>query len=448
MTGLDGIYMKLFKNFIQRQNSRLSSKIAKGSFSHNVLLMFIGTAIGQMGSVILSPALTRIYSPEEFGVLGIYMMVISVMSLIASLRYELAIPLTKTEEETANMLGVCLLSLFFVNLLIGIVLYSINSVPEYLESSFGLLWEYRLMVPVGMFAIGAYQILVSYATHKQTFKVISQTKIYQGYGGPISQIILGLAGTNVWGMITGFVIGQSMGASVLFKKLIPNPKLIIKSMSVSGIKAMAYRFRNFPLISSFSSMINMLGGNNILFLAIPMIYHSTIITGFIFLINRIVERPLLMLSTSILQVYMGDAYKTQNHDREAMRDRFLNVLRFQLIIVSGWLFLINATAYYLIPFVFGEEWRDSVQYIYILSIAYLPQMTMHAVTHTLQILEKQKLAVIYDTCRLLAVIFVLYLGYLYAWQVSYLLIAYGLVQAVASVILFMLMYRSINEVQS
>jgi O-antigen/teichoic acid export membrane protein len=344
------------------------------------------------------------------------------------------------------MLGVCLISLFAVNALIAAVLYPIGSVPEYLESSFGLLWEYRLMVPLGMFAIGAYQIMVSYATHKQTFKIISQTKIYQGYGGPISQIILGLANTNVWGMIIGFVIGQSMGAGMLVKKLIPRPKQVLKSMSMSGIKAMAYRFRDFPLISSFSSMINMLGGNNILFLAIPMIYNSTVITGFIFLINRIVERPLLMVSTSILQVYMGDAYKTQSHDRVAMRSRFLNVLKFQFIIVSGWLFLINASAYYLIPFVFGEDWRDSVQYIYILSIAYLPQMTMHAVTHTLQILEKQKLAVIYDTIRLLIVIFVLFLGYAYTWQVSNLLIAYGLVQALASGILFMLMYKSINEV--
>lgn len=409
--------------------------------------MFIGTAVGQMGSVILSPALTRIYSPDEFGVLGIYMMVISVMSLVACLRYELAIPLTKTEEETANMLGVCLISLFLINALIALILYPIDSVPECLKSSFGLLWEYRLMVPLGMFVIGAYQIMVSYATHMQNFKIISQTKIYQGYGGPMSQIILGLANTHVWGMIIGFVIGQSMGASMLVKKLIPHPKQVMKSMSMSGIKAMAYRFRNFPLISSFSSMINMLGGNNILFLAIPMIYHSTVITGFIFLINRIVERPLLMVSTSILQVYMGDAYKTQSHDRDAMRDRFLKVLKFQFIIVSGWLFLINSTASFLIPFVFGEDWRDSVQYIYILSIAYLPQMTMHAVTHTLQILEKQKLAVIYDTIRLLTVIFVLYLGYAYAWQVSNLLIAYGLVQALASGILFVLMYKSINEVR-
>ncbi len=79
------LIMKSLKNFTSRLNARLGAKLAKGSFSHNVLLMFIGTAIGQMGSVILSPALTRIYSPEEFGVLGIYMMVLSVPFPVVSI---------------------------------------------------------------------------------------------------------------------------------------------------------------------------------------------------------------------------------------------------------------------------------------------------------------------------------------------------------------------------
>lgn len=425
----------------------LRAKLTKGSFSHNVLLMFIGTAIGQMGSIILSPALTRIYTPDDFGVLGIYMMFISVLSLIASLRYELAIPLIETEEEAANILAVSTISLFSISFIIGIILYFIPSVPDYMQSSIGLLWQYRMLIPIGVFAIGAYQICVSYATHKQTFKAISQTKVYQGYGGPIIQIILGLAGANIWGLIIGFVIGQSMGASMLFKKLIPHPRQIIKDISCQGIKSMAWRFRNFPLISSFAAIISVLGSDSILLIAIPIIYNSTTVTGFIFLINRIVGRPLLMVSTSILQVYMGDVSKTQNSDQKAMRDRFLKVLRFQFIIVFAWLAIINSTANYLIPFVFGEEWTDCVPYIYILTISYLPQMTLHAVTHTLQILEKQKLSATWDICRLLAIICVFIFGHIYKLEVTQLLLVYCIVQAVASIILFILMYKSIQSIQ-
>jgi O-antigen/teichoic acid export membrane protein len=439
--------MKSFKDFALRLNTMLRAKLTKGSFSHNVLLMFIGTAIGQMGSVILSPALTRIYSPDNFGVLGIYMMVIGVLSLIASLRYEIAIPLIKTEEEAANILAVCTIALFSTSIIIGIILYCTSSVPEFMQSSVGLLWQYRMMIPLGIFTIGAYQILVSYATHKMSFKIISQTKVYQGYGGPITQIILGLAGANIWGLITGFVIGQSLGASMMFKKLIPHPQQIFKHISRQGIKSMAWRFRDFPLISSFSAIISALGSDSILLIAIPIIYHSTTVTGFIFLINRIVERPLLMVSTSILQVYMGDVSKTQSYSREAMRDRFLKVLGFQFVIAFTWLAIINATAKYIIPFAFGSQWADSVPYIYILTISYLPRMTLHAVTHTLQILEKQKLSAIWDVCRLLAIILVFVFGYIYNLEVMSLLLIYCVTQAIANAILFILMYKSIQAVQ-
>lgn len=430
-----------------RVNSRLGGRLASGSFGHNVFLMFVGTAMGQMASIILSPALTRIYSPDDFGVLGIYMTVVTLLSLIAALRYEIAIPLTKSEEETSNILAVCILALFVTSAAIGIILYFIPSVPDFLQSSIGILWPYRMMVPVGVFAIGAYQISISYATHMQTYKAISQTKVYQGYGGPITQIILGLAGANIWGLIIGFIVGQSLGVTMLFKRLIPNPAQVIKYVSRASMKMVAWRFRGFPLISSISVLIAVLGGESLLIIVISMIYHSTTVVGYLFLINRIVGRPLLMISTSILQVYIGDVSKTQTSNPKAMRSRFLNVIKFQFVIVAAWLALINATAYYIIPFAFGQEWADCVPYIHILTISYLPAMTMHAVNNTLQILEKQKLSAMLDVVRLLALICVFIACYMYKAEVMQLLIAYCITQAIGSVVSFVLMYKSIQSIQ-
>lgn len=439
--------MKLFKDFTARLNTKLHGKLASGSFAHNVLMMFIGTAIGQLGGVLLSPVLTRIYSPEQFGVLGMYMAVISILSLIATLRYEIAIPLVKTDEEAANMLAVCGISLVFTSIIISLLLLFITAVPDCLQSSVGELWAYRAMIPIGVFAIGAYQVGVYYATHKQSFKALSQTKVYQGYGGPISQIILGLLGANVWGLIIGFVIGQSMGLSMLFKRLIGSPSELIKAISMNNIKALAWRFRNFPLVSSFAALISTLGGENILLIAIPIIYNSTTVTGFIFLINRIVGRPLLMISTSILQVYLGDVSKTRNSDPKAMRKRFLNMVSFQFLIVSSWLFIINISAKYIIPLAFGAKWTDCVPYIYVLSIAYLPQMTMHAVIHTLQVLEKQKLSAIWDISRLIAVMGGFFYSFMFDLEVMQALILYSVIQAISHIVLFLLMYKSIQDLQ-
>lgn len=439
--------MKFLKDFSLRLNTKFGAKLAHGSFGRNVFLMFIGTALGQMASVVFSPVLTRIYTPDDFGVLGIYMTVASILSLIASLRYEIAIPLSKSEEEAANMLAVCAVSLIFVCTFLSLFLLLIPALPDYMQQNIGVLWKYRMMIPVGVFAIGAYQIGVAYATHRQSYKIISKTKIYQGYSGPIVQIALGLLGANIWGLIIGFVVGQAAGVSMLFKQLIQAPKKVIGSISIKTMKFLAHKFRNFPLISSFSAIINTLGSDSILLIGIPMLYHSTMITGFLFLIYRIIGRPLLMLSTSILQVYLGDVSKTRDRDPEAMRKRFLKLVRFQFLIVAGWLFIINVSAKYIIPLAFGENWAGAVPYIHILSISYLFALTIHAVSQTLQILERQRLSAAWEFTRFIAIICVFLYGYEYKLDVINFLIVYSSVQAAANIVLFAIMYKAILDLR-
>ncbi len=439
--------MKTLKDFVLRQNIKLGEKLAHGSFARNVLMMFIGTALGQMASVILSPALTRIYTPDEFGVLGIYMTTVSVLSLIVSLRYEVAIPLSKTEEEASNMIAICFASLILFCTSISIILFFVDELPGFAKQAFGLLWPYRMMIPLGLFAIGSYQIGVAYATYKQAFKVLSKTKVYQGYSGPIVQIVLGLSGANIWGMIIGFVIGQASGVTMLFKNLMHEPKRMLKTVSLAKMKFLMWKFRNFPLFSSLSVIISTLAGDGILLITIPALYNSTVITGFLFLINRIIGRPLIMISTSILQVYLGDASKIKDSDPEMMHKRFLKLIRFQFTIVASWLFILNISAKYFVPIVFGENWTDAVPYIHIFSISYLFGLTFHPVSYTLQILEKQKRSFIFEVLRLSSVFGVLFGSYKYNLDVMTAITMYCCVQAIFSIIFFIMMYTAIQEVR-
>ncbi len=437
--------MKTFKDFILRQNIKLGEKLAHGSFARNVLMMFIGTALGQVASVLLSPALTRIYTPDEFGVLGIYMTTVSLLSLIVSLRYEVAIPLSKTEEEANNMIAVCFASLICFCAIISITLLFVVEIPEFARQALGLLWPYRMMIPLGLFAIGSYQIGVAYATYRQSFKALSKTKVYQGYSGPVAQIILGLLGANIWGMITGFVIGQTSGVTILFKNLIHDPKEMLQTISLAKMKSLMWKFRNFPLFSSLSVIISNLGGDGILLIVIPAFYHSTTITGFLFLINRIIGRPLIMISTSILQVYLGDASKIRDSDPETMHKRFIKLIRFQFTIVASWLLILNISAKYFVPVVFGENWTDAVPYIHIFSISYLFGLTFHPVSYTLQILEKQKRSFIFEVLRLTSIFGVLFGSYKYNLDVMTALTIYCCTQAIFSIIFFIMMYTAIQE---
>lgn len=424
--------------------SRYRARLVRGSFGHNVLVMFTGTAIGQLGSVLLSPLLTRIYTPAMFGILGLFTAILFVGSIVSTLRYELALPLARSEDEAANLLAVCMAALALTTALFAAAVALLPDCGDCMLS-LDALAPYEWLLPIGFFCLGAYHTLIYYATRRNEFAVIARTKIYQGGLGPLSQIVFGLAGAGPWGLITGFIIGQCTGIGLLFRRLVMAPRAL-RRVTLAGMKTMASRFRRFPLLSSWSALIETAGDSTLLLIAVPLLYSHTV-AGFVFLTDRVIARPLLMISTSILQVYIGDVSQRLESDPAAVRARFLQLAGKQLIVVGFWLALVNGLASFAFPLAFGEEWAAAVPYLHVLSIAYLPQMVIHALTHTLQILEKQILSAIWVTGRLISVLAVFAAGYILGFDALEALMAYSAVQAAAQLVLFLLMYRSIQSLQ-
>ena len=75
----------------------------KSEFGKNILTLMTGTTLAQAIPIAISPILTRIYAPEDFGVFALYAAVASVMSIAATGRYELAIMLPRKESDAFSI---------------------------------------------------------------------------------------------------------------------------------------------------------------------------------------------------------------------------------------------------------------------------------------------------------------------------------------------------------
>lgn len=71
----------------------------KSEFSRNVLTLMTGTTISQALPIAVAPILTRIYSPEDFGLFAFYFAIVSILAVLATGRYELAIALPKKRDD-------------------------------------------------------------------------------------------------------------------------------------------------------------------------------------------------------------------------------------------------------------------------------------------------------------------------------------------------------------
>ena len=86
----------------------------QSAYARNVIKLMMGTSLAQAIPIAISPILTRLYSPEEFGRFALYMAVAMIASVLVTGRYELAIMLPRHDKDALHITVLAMgLGMFF-----------------------------------------------------------------------------------------------------------------------------------------------------------------------------------------------------------------------------------------------------------------------------------------------------------------------------------------------
>ena len=112
---------------IKNKFNQIVGKLLKSEFNRNVLTLMTGSTISLAIPIAISPILTRIYTPEDFGVFSLYMAITTIIAVIATGRYELAIMLPKKDENAADILILSLIVSLVISLISFLIIFFFNS---------------------------------------------------------------------------------------------------------------------------------------------------------------------------------------------------------------------------------------------------------------------------------------------------------------------------------
>ncbi len=418
-------------------------RMAYGSFVRNVWVMLAGAILGQGTSVLLAPALTRLFSPEQFGYLTVYTAAIMTLSLIASLGLDVAIPIAESNAEAANLVALAGLALTATTSVVAVFAWTVPDAA--LLDWLGPIAHVRWLIPLGFACLGAYYVVVATATRQGQFGDIARTRITQGMAGPLSQIVFGLLGLGAPGLVIGFVWGQSAGVVYLLRRSVLRHAEMLNAMSVAGMRRVWRRYIGFPLWASWARLVDIAGYQSI-FLMISLLY-SPKIAGFLFLSDRVVARPLLIVSSSFLQVFTGEAGRVARVDPARLRTRFRQVVPAQTLFAIFWIALGNIAAAWLFPILFGARWDAAVAYLQAMSVAYFVLTVVHPVSTTLQMLERQVLNAAWEVGRLVVVVLTVIIGWRAGLSAIQTLWLYSAAQALCCAVLLGLIADLIERLQ-
>jgi O-antigen/teichoic acid export membrane protein len=371
--------------------------LPSGHFARSVSILAGGTALSQGIAVLITPLLTRLYPVADFGHFQIYLSCMSFASLAVTLRYEQAIYLPEREEVAANLLVVTLCSIGVMTVFLGGVTWLLQQ-SRHLPTSAEGLRPYLLLVPFGICGAGVYQTLSIWALRQKAYSQVSGTKLAQAISQHGTQVVIGFLHAGPLGLLLGDVIGRATGSVGLARLSFRRSWDVCRLVRWRTMWSAAVRYRRFPLISSWSALIN-IAGYSLPPLLIAQLYGAKTL-GWFALGDRVLGVPVTLIGQAVSQVYSIEAASVSTRDPQAMRALFLRSMkRLALLGIAPFLVLV-AFSPFLFGFLFGTSWREAGVYARLLAPMYYLAFISSPLTSTLNILEQQVLQLAWDLGRI------------------------------------------------
>lgn len=337
----------------------------KTSFGGDVLKLVSGTSFAQLLTILASPILTRLYGPDSFGVLALFTSVTSVLIVIASLRYELAIMLPENDRDAANLLGVSLGFALIISIItVPIALWG-NGLLHWINGS--ALAPYLLLIPPAVFAGGAFQALNSWNTRTKHFGRLSIARMSQSVFTVTAQIASGFTNYVSGGtLIAASVGGSALAATALGAQVLHDERRLFRE----AIKwdRMLYeikRYRKFPLVDIWGALLNTISWQ--LPVLMFAVYFSQAVVGYYALAFRLIYMPMSLIGVALSQVYFQRASESKSdiskltEISETVFQRLVALCLLPALVLA----VIGSDAF---AVVFGAQWTEAGQYAQILSI--------------------------------------------------------------------------------
>jgi O-antigen/teichoic acid export membrane protein len=384
-----------------------------GGFRLKVLQLAGGTAVSQALLVAVSPLLTRLYSPADFGVLAVYLSIVSILVVIASLRLEMALPIPQDDQEATDLIAVCLLLVACTTVL--------SSLAIWLGRAAILRWmgeprlgPYLWLVPISILGAGLYQVFNCWAIRKQGFKRIARTKITQGVTQVLVQVAGGLVKLGPLGLMVGDAMGRTNGSRTLAMLDWRKDWAALRNVTWRGMWKVSVRYRDFPLISSGAALMNTLN------LRLPSlllaIYFGPAVAGCFILAQRVFSLPSSVLGESVSQVYFAEFAQFPRDDTRAMMAMFKGTVRKMFLLGLPIMVLASLAGWFLFPLIFGRAWKEAGFYLVAISPMALAQFTGACVGATLTVLERQDLSLYRELIRSTLLFSGIFLAYFLKWS--------------------------------
>lgn len=357
------------------------------SFAGDVFKLVSGTTVAQGITVLATPLITRLYSPDALGTTSVFNSIASILHVIACLRYERAIMLPEQDRDAANLLAISLCAVLFVSTASWLLIWAVGT-PLIRLLNAPDLRSYLWLLPPSVLAVGGFLAFNYWNTRTKHFGRLSIARVTQSVAMNSSRLGIGLLGqAGAGGLIGGQVLGYCFVTATLGKLIWQEDRdLVRRSISWQKVKTWFIRHRKFPLYTTWSALLNNISWQLPTF--ILSAFFSQAIVGYYDLGTQVLRIPMAFIGSSIAQVFFQRAAEAKG--TETLTAVVENTFRYLVVLGLFPLLLLTIVGRDLFVIVFGESWAEAGVYAQILSVWTFFWFISSPLSTLYNILEKQR----------------------------------------------------------
>lgn len=398
-------------------------KLRTNDLIRRAAMVASGAAAGQIAVAAASPILSRWFDPESFGLLGAFLGLATILGTCGALRFELAVQSAATEDEAENVAALALRTAA-ASAVLALAVVAIVGLSGTTREITGL-GSARWLLPPTMLAVSVFNVGVFWSIRRGLFRSVARARVVLGVGTVAPQLLAGLLGFGVIGLLIGPLVGWGTAALVLLVAARLNPA----RPSGEPLGVLVKRHRRFPLFSLWSALFNR-GALEIPVIMLLALFDQRA-AGLFYLCNRVLIVPANVIAEGVYQSFLnraGELARTNADELRRLTRRTVGMLAGAVVVPVAIGMAVIPPA---IPIVFGAAWQDAGP----LALRLLPMvgtlLIAVPVSSQLWLLGRQELELGRDALRFFAVLAVFVISRTAEWSLITTVTAYSIVMGAA-----------------
>lgn len=326
------------------------------SMLRSIAILATGTAAGQAISLLIMPVITRLYTPADYGVFGVFTALVTILGSVVGLKFEAAILLPpRTRAGTNTVYGLFRLSILS-SLLVALALFVVAVILNVFFGGgpFAALGGWLLLVPFTALISGISLTFMAVATREAAYGQLSRIPASQKLSSGGLQILGGFAGAGVLGLIAGAVTQSLVTIGILGRGRIQFIKESFrKGRQERELPRLVSEYRDFPLISAPISLVETLAWNSQV-VVLAWFYAPNDLGLFSFALAA-VGLPLNVILSGVSRVYLRESAARKDNPAQARQLFFRLLIGLLLASIPVFIILYLASQHLFGP-IFGDNW--------------------------------------------------------------------------------------------